>query len=76
MTIRSKSNYEAGISLEKEKHNYSDSKNNTFLLVTGNFGRDLKNPKLSHDELSKMQNYLEKVMWEKIHIEKIEQNWR
>lgn len=47
-----------------------------FGLTTGNFERDVKEPKLTIDDLYIMKEYLEEVMWEKIHVEKIEQNWR
>ena len=47
-----------------------------FGLTTGSFERDVKEPRLSIDDLYIMKDYLEEVMWEKIHIEKIEQNWR
>tara|TARA_R110002050_G_scaffold110430_2_gene222676 strand:+ start:1272 stop:1409 length:138 start_codon:yes stop_codon:yes gene_type:complete len=45
-------------------------------LTTGSFERDVKEPRLSIDDLYIMKDYLEEVMWEKIHIEKIEENWR
>ena len=57
----------------KHGNNYPNIRDgNTFHIVTGNFERDMENPRLSHNDLHLMIKYLEELTHAKMFIADIE----